>query len=207
MKQRKRAPGAGRPPGELGAKRATLSLRLPADLRIALVTAAEQKAAEQKKKVSVSGELVHRVRSTFGRSPDRPAHIAALMEAIASIAQGIERKTELPWTADQFTAERLSRAISLFITHYSPQGTETVPPAVVEAAKGMPPQLRDAYPALLGEWEAGAVISSINTTPEPPEVKWPDTVKVGGQDVPVRYPESWWGPWRIRKALKQEKAQ
>jgi len=190
---RKRAPGAGRPPGELGTKSATLSLRLPPDMRTALAA-----AAGRNKRRSLSEEIAVRLRFTLARDrgPDRPAHIKALAETVILAALGIERATKCSFTEDRYTAERLAEAVELLLWHYSPRTEAVVPPAVVEAAKTMPPPVRDSYAARLGTSEAGAVIAMLENTPEPPEQKWPPG---------IYYPESWWGPWQVREHLRPSK--
>src|SRR5262245_29815801 len=117
MKQpRKRAQGAGRPAGELGAKRATLSLRLPTRIQVQLVA-----AKEKNKRRSLSEEIMLRLDSTLARdrSEDRPRHVRALSEVVARIVMALERRTKLLWVEDRYTQEQLSKAIDLFLYTYS----------------------------------------------------------------------------------------
>jgi hypothetical protein len=189
-RERKRAPGAGRPPGEVGVKSATLSLRLPPDMRTALVA-----ASERNKRPSLSEEIVLRLRSTLGRdrNADRPRHIKALAEMIVLAALGIERVTGRPFNEDRYTALELAKAIDLLLRQYSPKTEAVVPPAVVAAAKAMPAQMSGAYPTQIGVIEAGAVISQLESTPNPPVRKLPPG---------IYYPESLWGAWQVRENLK-----
>jgi hypothetical protein len=185
--KRKRAPGGGRRPGELGLKSATLSLRLPKDMRVALVA-----AATRNKRRSVSEEIVYRLRSTLVRDKaDRPPHIRALSETVARIALGLERRTERLWIEDRYTAEQLSKGIDLLLYTYS-RGEVVVPPAVTaEAEARVPADAREHYVAQLGETVAGGVISSLKATPKPLEGSWPD----------LHYPENWWPLWQIEQDL------
>ena len=187
--KRKRAPGAGRPPGELGLKGATLSLRLPKDMRTSL--AAE---ATKNKRRSVSEEIVRRLRLTLIRDweeHDRPAHIRAMGEAVERMALELERRTKLRWIEDRYTAEKLSKAIDLFLYTYS-RGEAVVPPSVAaEAEDRAPAEAREHYVAQLGETVAGGIISSLKGAPEPWEKSWPD----------MFYPPSWRPLWEIERDL------
>jgi hypothetical protein len=189
--KRKRAPGAGRPPGELGLKSATLSLRLPKDMRVALAA-----AATRNKRRSVSEEIVFRLRATLVRDraeADRPPHIRATSEAVARIALGLEQRTERLWVEDRYTQEQLSKGVDLLLYTYS-RGEAVVPPAVIaeaEARVRVPVEAREHYVAGLGETVAGGVISMLKATPEPLEKSWPD----------LHYPESWWPLWQIEQDL------
>jgi hypothetical protein len=184
---RKRAPGAGRPPGELGLKGATLSLRLPQDLRDRLVA-----AAKRNKRRSVSEEIVLRLRATLDRDwseGDRPLHIQALSKAVARIAVGLEARTKRPWNDDRYTQEQLSKGIDLFLYTYS-RGEADVPPAVAAEAARDP---EDTYfAARLGEMVAGGIISSLKFAPKPLEREWSD----------IKYPDSWRSLWEIEQDLK-----
>src|SRR5262245_27785089 len=105
-RKRKRAPGAGRPPGELGAKRATLSLRLPGYLREKLVAAAERENR------SLSYEIVVRLNSTFEQAgPERLPHVRALVEWIAMHVEGIEAATGKEWRRDAWTNRAIRAAV------------------------------------------------------------------------------------------------
>src|SRR5262245_2460511 len=130
---RKRKPGAGRPPGEFGAKRATLSLRLPPHIRVALVA-----AAKKNRRRSVSEEILIRLNFTLARDRDeasRPRHIRALSEAVARIALGLEERTKRLWNEDRYTQQQLSKGIDWFLCNYS-HGEAVIPPSVsAEAAR------------------------------------------------------------------------
>ena len=183
---RKRAPGAGRPPNALGAKRATLSLRLPPHIREALVA-----AWKRNKRRSVSEEIMVRLNYTFAHDrseADRPPHIRALSEAVARIALGLERRTERSWIEDRYTAEQLSKGIALLIRTYS-RGDVAVPPAVAAEAARDPADT--FFVERLGETEAGGVISLLKSTPRPLERQRPG----------LYYPESWWPLWQTEQDL------
>jgi hypothetical protein len=194
---RKRAPGAGRPPGEQGTKSSTFSLRVPPDMWIAL-----SEAAKRNKRRSTSEEIVQRLRGTLIRDrsdADRPRHIRALSETIARTALGVEQKTERAWIENRYTAEQLLKAITLFIHTYS-HGDNEIPPAVTAAVEALPAEIRDTYDyaARLGESVASGIISLMKSTPAPPKQEWPVT-SLGYQ---IYYPESWWGPWQLEQDLK-----
>jgi hypothetical protein len=187
--KRRRAPGGGRKPGELGLKSATLSLRLPKDMRVALAA-----VATRNKRRSVSEEIVLRLHSTLVRDreeDDRPRHVRALSEIVAQIALILEKAwTERPWNDDRYTQGQLSKGIDFFLRTYS-RGEAVVPPKVAAAAKNDP---ADVYFAeRLGELVAGGIIASLKLPPKPPE-------KELGPGV--YYPESWWRLWQLEQDLR-----
>jgi len=187
---RKRAPGGGRKPGELGLRSATLSLRLPKDMREALAA-----AATRNKRRSVSEEIVRRLRSTLVRDRDeanRPPHIRALSQVVARIAFGLEQRTKQIWIEDRYTQEQLSKAIDFFLRTYS-RGAAVVPPAVrAEAARNPEDTF---FVERLGELVAGGIISLLQLPPKPPE-------KDMGPGA--YYPEGWWSLWALEKDLTQK---
>ncbi len=190
--KRKRAPGAGRKPGELGLKSATLSLRLPQNMRVALAA-----AATRNKRRSVSEEIVRRLHSTLvvRDKAERPPHIRGLLGAVALVALGLEQRTERRWVEDRYTQGQLSKGVDLLLYTYS-RGEAVVPPAVIaEAEARAPAEAREHYAAGLGESVAGGVISLLKSTPEPlEEGPWPGTPG-------TYYPESWWAPWALERDL------
>jgi Arc-like DNA binding domain len=191
--KKKRAPGAGRPRGRV--KGATVSLRLPEEMRDSLQAAAERNQR------SLSAEIFLRLHYSLARDPaetERPPHITALLEAIASGVAQIEKVTERGWNRDRYTAEHVAKGISRFIGEYSPQGDVVAPPEAVEAAKKWPDP--NNYQDHLGEWEFGHVIATIESIPEPIA-----SVRRAPPLPSIYYPESWWGPWKIREALKPKK--
>jgi hypothetical protein len=199
MKQsRKRAPGAGRPPGELGAKRATLSLRLPTRIQAELVA-----AKEKNKRRSLSEEIMIRLDSTLARDrgEDRPRHIRALSEVVARLALALEGRTKRSWVEDRYTQQQLSKAIDLFLYTYS-RGEAVVPPTISAAASRDP---ADTFFAdRLGESIAGGIISLLQMPPKPPETE--EEIRLMKQgNRPIYYPESWWGPWQLEQDLKPRK--
>ena len=183
-----RAPGAGRPPGELGAKRATLSLRLPPHIRVALVD-----AARKNRRRSLSEEIMMRLNSTLARDrgeANRPRHIRALSEVVARIALGLEGRTKRSWVEDRYTQEQLSKAIDLFLRTYS-RGEAVTPPSVSAEAARNPEDT--FFAARLGETVAGGIIAFLQMPPEPPK-------KELGPGM--HYPEIWWAAWQIERDLK-----
>jgi hypothetical protein len=188
--KRRRAPGGGRKPGELGLKSATLSLRLPKDMRVALAV-----AATRNKRRSVSEEIVLRLRETLVRDhgeDDRPRHIKALSEVVALIALALEQRTKLPWNEDRYTQEQLSEGIGFLLYTYS-RGKSVVPPAVTAEAEAVPAEAREHYVAELGKSVAGGIISLLRLPPKPPE-----------RDIGpgMHYPESWWSLWETDQDLR-----
>jgi hypothetical protein len=187
--KRKRAPGGGRKPGELGLKSATLSLRIPQNMRVALA-----EAATRNKRRSVSEEIVRRLRSTLVArdKADQPPHIRGLSGAVELIASGLEQRTKRLWVKDRYTQEQLSKGVDLLLYTYS-HGKAVVPPAVIaEAEARAPAEAREHYVAQLGEMVAGGVIALLKATPEPLEGgPWPD----------MHYPKSWWAPWALERDL------
>src|SRR5262249_10791106 len=188
MKQpRKRAPGAGRPAGEVGAKRATLSLRLPPHIRVQLV-AAQKKNGRR----SLSAEILIRLNLSLLHDRDelnRPGRIRALSEEVARIALACEEGTKRPWNEDRYTQQHLSKSIDRFLYKYS-RGEAVVPPSIkAEAAKNPEDTL---FVDRFGERIADGMIASLKTTPEPPK-------ELG---MGLQYPSSYWGPWQIEQDLK-----
>jgi len=187
--KRRRAPGGGRKPGELGLKSDTLSLRLPKDMRVALAA-----AATRNKRRSVSEEIVLRLRSTLVRDrveDDRPRHIRALLEVVARIALGLEIRTGRPWVDDRYTQEQLSKGIDLFLYTYS-RGEAVVPPAVrAEAARNPEDSF---FIERLGVLVAGGIISLLKLPPKPPEYDL---------GPGIYYPESWWQFWELEQDLRR----
>jgi hypothetical protein len=186
MKQpRKRAPGAGRPPGELGAKHATMTFRLPPEMRVALAAAAKRKER------TLSEEIVIRLNASLKRNRKedaRPLHIRALSEVVAQIAFALEQRTKLPWIEDRYTQEQLSKAIDLFLYTYS-RGEAAVPSAVAaEAARTADTLLVDR----LGQITAGGIIAMLQLPPEPPKAD---------MGPGIHYPEDWLGLWHLDQDL------
>jgi hypothetical protein len=198
MKQsRKRAPGAGRPPGELGAKRATLSLRLPTRIQAELV------AAKEKNNRSLSEEIMVRLNSTLARDrgEDRPRHIRALSEVIARLALALEGRTKRSWVEDRYTQQQLSKAVDLFLYTYS-RGEAVIPPTVSAAATR---DLADtSFADRLGESIAGGIISLLQMPPKPPETEEEFRLMKQG-NPPIHYADNWWGLWQLEQDLKPRK--
>jgi hypothetical protein len=196
MKQaRKRAPGAGRPAGELGAKRATLTFRLPPSMRVALTAAAKKKGRR-----SLGEEIVIRLDASLRRNRKEdswPLHIRALSKVVAQIAFALEQRTKLPWIEDRYTQEQLSKAIDLFLWTYS-RGEAATPPAVnAEAARNpTDTMLVDR----LGEIVAGGVIAWLKSIPEP--LPQEALAKIKYSDEEIEYPEAWWSFWNTERNLQ-----
>ena len=193
--KRRRAPGGGRKPGELGLRSANLALRLPPSMRANLIA-----AANRNKRRSVSEEIVRRLHSTLVRDrgeADRPRHIRALSEAVARIVLGLEARTGLPWNDDRYTQEQLSKGIDLLLYTYS-RGKAVVPPAVrAEAARNPEDTF---FTERLGQTVAGGVISLLKLPPKPPEMEELRLMEQG--KPPMYYPESWWTLWELEQALR-----
>jgi hypothetical protein len=172
----KRAPGAGRPPMDPGLKKVTLSLRLPASMRVALESAAKGRR-------SLGGEIEARLNASLAKDRKelmRSTHIVGLAEVVARTALGVERRTKRQWNMDRYTQLQLSKAIDLILYTYS-SGEVVVPPAVTADADH------------LGESVAGGMLSSLDYAPEPP-------AKDIGPDM--YYPEEWWGQWQLNQNLR-----
>jgi hypothetical protein len=168
-------------------KKVTLSLRLPAQMRVALESAAKGRR-------SLGGEIEARLNASLARNRAvRPRHIKALSEAVAWIALGLEKRTQLSWIEDGYTQEQLAKGLALFLRTYSP-GEVAVPPAVTAEAAKNPADPH--YVDRLGETVAGGIISALRSTPEPPTVDWK------GKKPDMYYPDEWWAPWRIEQDLQ-----
>jgi hypothetical protein len=193
--ERRRRPGGGRKPGELGLRSANLALRLPPWLRAKVVA-----AANRNKRRSVSEEIVLRLNSTFLRDReevDRPRHVSALSEVVARIAMRLEAWTQRPWNEDRYTQEKLSKGIDLFLYTYS-RGEAVVPPAVRAAAVRNP---EDTFFAeRLGEMVATGIISSLKLPRRPPEMEERRLMEQGRP--PMYYPERWQQDWEIEQDLR-----
>jgi hypothetical protein len=159
---RKRAPGAGRKPrGPFKGKTATLTTRITPQTRAAL----ERAAKNRRPRISLSQEVEVRLDGSIrrDREHDRKRHIRALAEAVALLAQQVERATGKCWRDDPFTGEALRHAIEFLISHYRPQGAIEVPAPVAAAAAKVPPAARDSAltPFGVGHNQAGWLISWI----------------------------------------------
>jgi hypothetical protein len=185
---RKRAPGAGRRPGELGAKHATMTFRLPPYMRVLLAAAAERKER------TLSEEIVIRLDASLKRDRKEaswPLHIRGLSKVVAQIAFALEQRTKLPWIGDRYTQEQLSKAIDLFLYTYS-CGEAAVPSAVAaEAARTADTLLVDR----LGQITAGGIIALLKFPPEPPETDMGEG---------MHYPEEWLGPRHLEQNLQPQ---
>jgi hypothetical protein len=182
MKQ-KRAPGAGRPPGKLGLKSATLSLRLPEDMRRELAA-----AAIKNKRRSVSEEIVLRLRATLDREEaDLPRHVRSMSQVVARIALALEQRTKLPWNRDRYTQQQLSKAIDFFLYTYS-RGEIAVPPAVAAEAARHPDDT--FYAERLGETVAGGIIAFLKSIPDQRSVRLDHSTV-----------HEWWKPWQLEQDL------
>jgi hypothetical protein len=195
-KKKRRRPGGGRKPGELGLKSATLSLWLPPDMRAALAA-----AATRNKRRSVSEEIVLRLRSTLVRDrgeTDQPRHIRDMLDVVAWIALGLENRTELPWNEDRYTQEQLSKGIDSFLYTYS-RGKAVVPPAVrAEAARNPEDTF---FIERLGELVAGGIISWLRLPRKPPEME--EEIRLMKQgNPPIYYPPDWRHRWEIDQNLR-----
>ena len=193
--KRRRAPGGGRKPGELGLRSANLALRLPPSMRVALIAAANRNMRR-----SVSEEIVRRLQSTLIRDrgeADRPRHIQALLEVVARIALGVEAWTELPWNDDRYTQEQLSKGIDSLLYTYS-RGKAVVPPAVRAEATRNPEDT--FFTERLGEMVAHGIISYLKLPPKPPETEERRLMEQGSP--PMYYPEHWWTLWELEQSLR-----
>src|SRR5262245_48383546 len=195
---RKRAPGAGRPAGEFGAKRATLSLRLPTRIQVELVA-----AKKKNRRRSLSEEIMLRLDSTLARdrSEDRPRHIRALSEVVARIAMALEGRTKLLWVEDRYTQEKLSKAIDWFLYNYS-RGEAVIPPAIKAEAARNPADT--FFVDRLGETVAGGIMAFLTMPPEPPKTE--EEIRLMRQGKPpLYYPESWRALWQLEQDLKPKR--
>jgi hypothetical protein len=131
---KRRAPGAGRPPGEFGQKTATIGIRLTKAQRDAFDKAA---AAGGR---SMSQEMLWRAWSTFDM-PSAPAHIHALGEAVKLVVEHVERATGLDWRSDRFTFEAVLAAVYYLLSRFGPPkpaGEAEVPERVKKIAADIP---------------------------------------------------------------------
>jgi hypothetical protein len=176
MKKRKRAPGAGRKPGEWGQKRATLSLRLTEAMR------ADLAAAATKRHRSLSEEIGFRLHSTLVRDRGeaaRPDHLRALAALAQLAAEKIEQITGASWLADPFTAEATCHMIEQVLIHFAPPrlASHAIPDQIEKMAAIMPKEIAEAYrrPAALALMQATGLIAWIESAyrAEPP-TEWSD---------------------------------
>ena len=161
---RKRAPGGGRKPkGPFKGKTATITTRIRPDTRAAL----EQEA--KKRGNSLSQEIERRLDASLHKSRDTPLYVQALAHAVTVLTTEIERRTGERWLDDAFTREALRSGIEALLFHFgrTPDGEMAVPPKIEEAASRFQSPLRESFrnPALLGQMEAGSIITSIENAP------------------------------------------
>jgi transposase-like protein len=140
----------------------TLSTRVSHSTRAAL----EREAKRSNHSLSREAEL--RLEQSFKES-SAPDHIRALAHAITLLAMQMERVTGERWYNGTFTGEALRHGIEALIFHFAqtPDGTVTIPPKVEETAARFQSPLRESFrnPALLGQMEAGSIITSIENAP------------------------------------------
>jgi len=160
---RKRAPGGGRkplPPGE--GKIGTLSTRVSHGTRAAL----EREAKRNNQSLSREADL--RLEQSF-KDSSAPGHIRALAHAVTLLAMQIERVTGERWYDGTFTGDALRHGIEVLIFHFAqtPDGDVVVPPKIEGTASRFQSPLRESFrdPALLGQMEAGSIITSIENAP------------------------------------------
>jgi hypothetical protein len=196
---RKRAPGAGRKPrGDFSKKTAAITTRVTAATKGALERAA------QKSGRSLSQEIEHRLDVSIRRDREfaRQGHIRALAEAIALVAERVERATEKDWRNDPFTSEALRHAVEFFLFHFAAQGTPEVPASVKATAARMPPEARDGFltPSGVGHTEAGWLISWI-------EMDLDQRARLSWRTLPSPHleksyvPDEWWVFAKLFKEL------
>jgi hypothetical protein len=162
----KRAPGAGRKPrGPFKGKTATITTRIRPDTRTAL----EREA--KKRGYSLSQEIERRLDASLHKSRDTPLYVQALAHAVTLLTTEIERRTGKRWFEDAFTHEALRTGIEALLFHFArtPDGQIDVPPKIEEAATRLQSPLRESFrnAALLGQMEAGSIITSIENAPSP----------------------------------------
>jgi hypothetical protein len=184
---RKRAAGGGRKrlgPGE--GKTGTLSTRVSHATRLALEREAKRKGH------SLSREAEYRLEQSFKDEIGAPNHIRALAHAVTLLAMLIERITGERWCDGAFTGGALRRGIETLMLHFAPtpDGEVAVPRQVEEAAGRFQPPLRESYrnPALLGQIEAGSIITSIEIAPS-------------SKEVPVLFSTDPYGFWQILRDM------
>jgi len=145
---KKRAPGAGRKPrGDFTGKTATLTTRITAETRAAMERAA------QKSGRSLSQDVERRLVDSVRNERNRRSDIRALAEAIAIVAEKVEKATGKHWLQDASTGEELRRGIDVLVRHFAPHGAR--PRVLPEASEG------DRGPTSVGESEALKVITMI----------------------------------------------
>ena len=143
---KKRAPGAGRKPrGDFTGKTATLTTRITAETRAAMERAA------QKSGRSLSQDVERRLVDSVRNERNRRSDIRALAEAIAIVAEKVEKATGKHWLQDASTGEELRRGIDVLVRHFAPHGAR--PRVLPEASE------RDRSPTSVGESEALKVIT------------------------------------------------
>ena len=155
---KKREPGAGRKPrGEFKGKSATLTTRITPETRTAMERAARKSGR------SLSQEVERRLNDSVRNERNRRSDVRALAEAIAIVAEKVEKATGKHWLQDAFTGEALRRGIEVLVRHFAPHGARVIPPKVEEAAARVLPEAseRDRSPSRVGENEAFKVITII----------------------------------------------
>ena len=155
---KKRAPGAGRKPrGEFKGKSATLTTRIMPETRAAMERAA------QKSGRSLSQEVERRLNDSVRNERNRRSDVRALAEAVAMVAEQVEKATGKHWLQDAFTGEALRGGIETLVRHFAPHSARVIPPKDEEAAARVLPEAseRDRSPTRIGEIAAFKVITMI----------------------------------------------
>jgi hypothetical protein len=143
MAKRKRRPGGGRKPhGEFPGKSAAFTTRIQPATRRAL-----DEAARMTGRRSVSAMAEYILKQGLAKPSGEP-HNSALANAIAVLAENIERDTKKSWREDPFTGMALRYAVEHLLLQYAPappEGAPMVPPAIDEAASKMPPEFAQRF--------------------------------------------------------------
>jgi hypothetical protein len=144
MGRRKRRPGGGRKPGgEFPGKTRTFTTRIQPSTRHGL-----EQAAKARPDGSISAAAEYILKAGL-QKPTGARRNRGLAQAVALLAEDIEKVTERSWQEDPFTADTLFNALVVLIAHFTPKLEKPTPPPAVErqAAKMPTPELAQQFRA------------------------------------------------------------
>lgn len=180
---KKRAPGGGmKPRGEYSGLTSVLSLRMPAEMREELEKAARARSRKENKDISLSQELLGRLRRSFVRDSNeaRDPALQAVCYLIGEVAEGVTSPFPIRfgnlrplWRSNPFLFRAFKLAVGKLLDALEPKG-EIKTPVTLEVAKGhtldltFPSFVANRYqtPEALADFVAAGIWQAlIRTTP------------------------------------------
>jgi hypothetical protein len=127
--------------------------------------------------VSISQHAEHLLRTALQKPTKEQLRNLALAQAVASLAEAVERETKASWRDDPFTGQALLHGISMLIVHFTPMVPQNdprnldIPPAIEAEAAKMPAGFAERFrtPEGVGLFAAYAVGAEIKASTVRPD--------------------------------------